>query len=103
MTFDSRQRSVQPGHTLFEDRFRHVESAIVFRKVECHRCDFSSIYKYQVQQVRRKEAIEVGPDDEVRPDHVQIWNAIPRFAEIPETVKCKRCGEVLGLCTECIF
>lgn len=32
-----------------------------------------------------------------------VWRTIPRFAEIPETVRCKRCGEVLGLCTECIF
>lgn len=85
------------------NRFRSVESAVVFRRVTCHRCDFNSIYKYKVRQIRRKPQPEIGPDEEARPDLLEIWAAIPRFAEIPETVKCKRCGEVLGLYTECLF
>jgi hypothetical protein len=36
-------------------------------------------------------------------DEQDRWNSIPKFAEIPETIKCKRCGEVLGVYTECIF
>jgi hypothetical protein len=39
----------------------------------------------------------------LRQDEIETWNSIPRFAEIPETIKCKSCGEVLGLYTSCIF
>lgn len=96
-------RSTEPGTALFEDRFRRVETAVAFRRITCYRCDLTAIYKYKVRQVRRKPEIELHTGDEIRPDHRWIWQSIPRFAEIPETVKCKRCREVLGIHTQCIF
>ncbi len=103
MTFDSRQFREKPGEVVFEDRFRLVQLAVGFKKLVCHRCDFAAVYKYQVQQLRRKDAPEAGNEEETRPDHQQLWETIPRFAEIPETIHCKRCREVIGLYTECIF
>ena len=103
MSFDSRQLRVAPGQAIFEDRFRRVEVAIAFRKLTCPRCNLSSIYKFRVQQIRRKEEIDATQEEEIRSDHHQLWDNIPRFAEIPETVKCKRCRETLGIDTTCIY
>lgn len=49
------------------------------------------------QEERPAAAAEISDFD------LAMWQAIPRFAEIPETVRCKRCGEVLGLCPEVIY
>jgi hypothetical protein len=85
------------------NRFRQVELTTVFKQIPCYRCDFVSIYQYRVQQVRRHAEIESREGEAVREDHREIFQSIPRFAEIPETLKCRRCGEVLGLYTSCIF
>lgn len=85
------------GQVLFQDRFRQVQLSVAFRRLSCGRCSFEAIYKYQVQQVRRNEEISMGEGDEVRSDHHEMWQTIPRFAEIPETIKCKRCKEVLSV------
>lgn len=93
----------EPGEVLYSDRFRSIEVAVTFRKIKCYQCDFEAIYKYRVQQVRRHAEIQVQDGEEVRPDHIEIWKTIPRFAEIPETVKCKRCKEVLGVYPLCVY
>ena len=93
----------RPGEILFQDRFRTVELAIAFKNIPCYSCGFAALYKYQVQQVRRAPELVADEEEEVRPDHVEIWKTIPRFAEIPETTRCKRCKEILGLYTFCIY
>ncbi|MBI4447308.1 MAG: hypothetical protein HY645_15555 [Acidobacteria bacterium] len=88
---------------LYEDRFVSVEQGIGFRKLTCYRCGYVGLYRYRVSQIRRRPEIHVEEGDEIRPDHVEIWKTVPRFAEVPETVKCKRCREVLGVYGFCIF
>ena len=94
---------LKPSEVLFTDRFRQVELAIAFKKILCYNCQFSGIYKFRVQQIRRRPEIQLETGEEIRPDHVEIWETIPRFAEIPETVKCKRCREVLTPEVTCIY
>lgn len=103
MVFDSNQNVYRPGQTIYADRFLEVEVGVVFKKIVCSRCDFSGFYKYQVRQVRRRGEILVTDEEEIRPDHREIWSTIPRFVEIPQTLKCKRCYEVLGSYVVCIF
>lgn len=90
-------------HKVFDDRFREVELSIVFRRLTCYRCDCTALYRYQVQQIRRKNQITCTEEQEIRPDHEALWQSIPRFAEIPETVKCKNCGEPLGVYPVCVY
>lgn len=94
-------RGTQP--VLSEDRYRRVELTTAFKRITCSACGFEAIYKLQVQQLRRRQEIRVEEGEEIRPDHIQIWETIPRFAEIPETVKCKRCKEVLTPDILCIY
>ena len=101
--FDSRSIKARPGSILFEDELRSVELATTFRRVHCYKCDLTSIYKYRIQQIRRLTQPEAAPDEPLSEHRAETLAAIPRYAEIPETVKCKRCGEVLGLHTECIY
>ena len=101
--FDDRLIKGEPGDILFEDRFREVELGLAFRRAVCYRCGFIGIYRYQVQQIRRNAEIAIEADEETRADHEEIWKGVPRYAEIPQTVKCKRCQEVIGICTSCIF
>lgn len=89
--------------TVFEDRFRKVEISVAFRRLTCYHCESTDLYRYQAQQVRRRPEITCSQDQEIRPDHQALWQSIPRFAEIPETVKCKNCGETLGLYPTCIY
>lgn len=93
----------QLSDPMYEDRFCQVELAVAFRKILCYECDFEAIYKYQVLQIRRRSEIQIGEEEEIRPDHVELWKTIPRFAEVPQTLKCKRCGEILGLYPAGIF
>jgi hypothetical protein len=92
-----------PNEPLSEDRFSQVELGIAFKKLTCSHCDFEAIYKYAVQQVRRHAEIRVDEGDEIRRDHQEMYDAIPRFVEIPETLKCKRCKEVLSREILCVF
>lgn len=103
MVFDGTLFSQKPGEILSADRFRQVELAVAFKKIVCHRCRFAGFYRYQVLQVRRNPEILSEEEEEVRPDHFEIWKTIPRFAEIPETIKCKGCREVQGVYTYCIY
>ena len=101
--FNSRAIRARPGTVLSQDRFRRVELAVSFKRIRCYRCDLITIYKYRVKEIRRNPTLQVPEDEELRTDHQELWETIPRFAEIPETVKCKRCGEVLGIDTTCIY
>ena len=103
MVFKSSMFRQRPSEILFEDRFAQVELAIAFKKLTCYHCNFEAIYKYWVQQVRRHPEIRVDEGEEIRPDHQEMWKAIPRFAEIPETLKCKRCKEVLAREILCVY
>ena len=103
MVFDASRNKVRPGQRVYQDRFREIEIGVAFKKIVCSRCDFPGFYKYRVQQMRRRPRILVEEDEEVRLDHEEIWGTIPRFAEIPQTLKCKRCREVLGSYVLCVY
>lgn len=103
MVFNSSLFPQQPGQSISEDQFREVELAVAFRKLICHRCEFSSFYRFKTLQVRRKPQLASSQEQEAGPDQTEIWKQIPRFAEIPETIRCRRCNEVLGVYTTCIF
>ena len=103
MVFNANRLRRGPGGVLYQDRFYEVELGTCFKKIVCARCDFAGFYKYQVQQVRRREELVTSQDEEARPDHLEIWETVPRFAEIPQTLKCKRCHEVLGMYVDCIY
>lgn len=103
MVFKRTIFSQRPNEIISDDRFCQVELAIAFKRVTCYRCNFEGIYKYTVQQIRRHPEIQVSEGEEVREDHLQIWKDIPRFAEIPEVVKCKRCREVLDIDIMCVY
>ncbi len=104
MVFDSRFFATAAGQTVvYKDRFCQIEIAVGFRKLTCYRCDFASFYRFRVMHVRRSPELLPSEEEEVRDDHIRIWKNIPRFAEIPETVRCRRCDEVLGVYTSCIF
>jgi len=101
--FDSRRMKLKPGQNLSSDRFRSVEVAVAFRRLTCYNCNFTSVYKYRAKHLRRTPELTATAEQAPLQDEMHIWNSIPRFAEIPETIKCKQCGEVLGLYTSCIF
>lgn len=102
--FDSRVFAEQPDGLIAENEFRTVELAIAFKRIKCYSCDNISIYKYRVKEIRRSPAPEISPEvPPVEEVSSEFRTTIPRFAQIPETVKCKRCGEVLGLFPFCVF
>ena len=107
--FNSRNIKEKPGEILFQDRCRTVELAVAFRRIHCYNCELTAIYKYRVQHLRKApEPVPENADSTKETPtfcegDLERWRDIPRFAEIPETVKCKRCGEVLGVYTECIY
>jgi hypothetical protein len=103
MAFKRTIFSQRPDEIISDDRFCQVELAIVFKRLTCYHCKFEGIYKYAVQQLRRHPEIQTAEDEEVREDHLRIWEGIPRFAEIPETVKCKRCREILAIDVMCVY
>jgi len=103
MVFNSTLFASPAGQTIYEDRFRQIELSVGFRKLTCYRCDFASFYRFRVIQVRRSPQLLPSEEEDVREDHLQIWKDTPRFAEIPETVRCRHCDEVLGVYTSCIF
>ena len=103
MTFSRDDLPEKPGTWLSEDRFRQTEIAINFKQISCRHCGLAAIYKYRVKQIRRKAEIETSEEQEVREDHLVLWKSIPRFAEIPETIRCKQCTEILPQETFCIY
>ena len=103
MTFSRDGLPDKSGTWLSEDRFRQTEIAVNFKRIRCRRCGLTAIYKYRVKQIRRKAEIETSEEQEVRDDHLLLWNSIPRFAEIPETIRCKQCSEILPQETFCIY
>jgi len=103
MVFDSTWAAASGQTVLSQDRFREVELAVSFRKLTCYRCDFTSFYRFRVLHVRRSPQLLPTAEEDVREDHIWIWKGIPRFAEIPETIRCRNCNEVLGVYTSCTF
>ncbi|HSR70249.1 MAG TPA: hypothetical protein VLU25_20135 [Acidobacteriota bacterium] len=101
--FDERLYQAETGDLLSKNRFSQVEMAVAFRKAVCYRCGHAALYKYKVKHLRRNPEILCGEGEEVRPDHEEMWRAIPRFCEIPQTVKCKKCGEVMGFYGEQVY
>jgi len=86
-----------------DDRFCEVEMGTSFKRLICPRCNLEAIYKYSVRQVRRRPEILVEEGEEVRSDHIEMWKSIPRFAEIPSMLRCKRCREVLTMEVVCLY
>lgn len=77
-----------------------MEPAINFRQMTCYNCDHTAVYRFKTKQIRRSaEAPEQIGDNEI----LRKWKSVPRFAEIPEVIKCEKCGEVLGSYPEIIF
>ena len=104
MVFDGKHVSAEKGaEDTDRNRFSETEVETSFRRVICYECRHTAVYKYRVKKLRRRPEILTADDEQVRDDHLEIWEGVPRFAEIPETVRCKNCGEVLGLYTECIY
>ena len=101
--FVARNFKARTGSILSQDDLRTVELATAFRRIHCYKCDLTSIYKYRVQQIRRAAPQAPAEGEGLTEYQQEAIKAIPRFAEIPETVKCKRCGEVLGIYPECIY
>ena len=101
MVFDSRK--LEESDDAPKSRFSETNLEVSFRQVTCYGCNHRAVYKYKVKQLRRSAEIATGEDEQIRSDHVEMWETVPRYAEIPETVRCKKCGEILGLYTECIF
>jgi len=101
--FNGRNVKTKPGTRLSANQFRTVDYDVVFRRLQCYKCDLIAVYRLRVKQIRRTP--ELASEDQSPPSEAeqQTWLSVPRFAEIPETVCCKRCGEVLGLCTECVY
>ena len=93
------KRSFYPAsqQNTWDDRFCRVEMSTSFKRITCPRCDLEAIYKYEVRQIRRRPEILVREGEGIRPDHVEMWKNIPRFAEIPEVLHCKGCKEVLNM------
>lgn len=104
MVFDGKSAGAEEaaGDTS-TNRFSETEVETSFSRVTCYECRHTAVYKYRVKKLRRRPEIVTADDEQVRADHLEIWEGVPRFAEIPETVRCRNCGEVLGLYTECIF
>ena len=103
MVFKRTIFSERPNEIISDDRFCQVELAIAFKRLTCYHCRFEGIYKYTVQQIRRHPEIQVSKEEEIREDHRQMWKTIPRFAEIPEVIKCKRCREKLDVDVTCVY
>lgn len=101
--FDHRGFDAETGDLLSKNRFSQVEMAVAFRKSACYRCGHEAFYEYQVKHLRRNPEILCGEGQEIRADHREIWRTIPRFCEIPQTVKCKACGEVMGFCGRVVY
>lgn len=95
--FDARAWAAEPGAIVAEDDLRSVELAVVFRWLQCFRCDRADLYRIVVQQIRRHEEPRRDGEREPSEQRLATWQAMPRFAEIAETVKCKHCGEVIGI------
>lgn len=103
--FNSRALRAKPGTILDQDSLRTVELGISFKRITCYQCNFTAIYKYRVKEIRRSpDAADPQKDPgNLTEEQHETWKRIPRYAQIPETVKCKQCGEVLGLYTNCIY
>lgn len=100
MVFDSRRLDPDQKSA---DRFKESSVDVRFRRYTCYTCGTTSIYRYQVLQVRRRPEIERNDQLVTGPDEQRWWSNIPRYAEIPETIKCKNCGEVVGAYTRCVW
>ena len=72
MVFKRSMYRQRTDEILSENRFSQVELTIAFKKLTCYHCNFEAIYKYSVQQVRRRPEIQVAEGEEIRPDHREI-------------------------------
>lgn len=83
-----------------QDELKTVEPAVNFKQMTCYNCSHTSVYRFQTTQIRRNPA---PPEEHEGDEIMNKWKSIPRFAEIPEVVKCENCGEVLGSYPEIIY
>lgn len=95
--FDSRYIDLETDGLISADENRTVELKTLFKRVRCYKCDSTHVYKFRVKELRK-----ILPADAEAPADT-IMDTVPRYAQIPETVRCSDCGEVLGLYTECIY
>ena len=98
--FSSKNSENHLDGPVIQDEFKTVEPSVNFRQITCYVCDHTAIYRFNTKQIRRNP---VAPEDGGNQEILMKWKAIPRFAEIPEVIKCENCGEVLGSYPEIIY
>ena len=98
--FNSKNSRLHTEDTIRQDEFRTVEPAVNFRQITCYTCEHTAVYRFKTKQIRRTpEEPEHNGDMEI----LNKWKSVPRFAEIPEVIKCEKCGEILGSYPEIIY
>lgn len=98
--FKSEDSPLHQDETVRQDELKTVEPAVNFRQMTCYNCSHTAVYRFQTTQIRRNP---VPPEEPENDTLMEKWKSIPRFAEIPEVVKCENCGEVLGSYPEIIY
>ncbi len=89
-----------PDNQVIQDEYKTVEPSVNFRQITCYNCEHTAIYRFNTKQIRRNPE---APADNGNQEILNMWKSIPRFAEIPEVIKCENCGEVLGSYPEIIY
>jgi len=98
--FNSKESRLHNEDTIRQDEFKTVEPAINFRQMTCYTCGHTAVYRFKTKQIRRSVQ---EPEHNGNREILEKWKSIPRFAEIPEAVKCEGCGEILGSYPEIIY
>jgi len=98
--FDSKNSQLHLDEIPRRDDLKTVEPAVNFRQITCYNCDHTAVYRFRTTQIRRNPEAPVENEDR---ELLERWKSIPRFAEIPEVIKCENCGEILGSFPEIIF
>lgn len=98
--FNGNNSPLHRENQIRKDEFKTVEPAVNFRQITCYNCDHTAIYRFRTIQIRRNLETDAVINDE---NDLLQWKSIPRFAEIPEVIKCEVCGEILSAYPDIIF
>jgi len=98
--FNAKNSEIHIENTISQDECRTVEHSVNFRQITCYGCEHTAVYRFNTKQIRRNPEAPENQDDQEIQDR---WKSIPRFAEIPEVIKCENCGEILGSYPEIIY
>ncbi len=98
--FNAKNSQLHIEDSVRRDEYKTVEPSVNFRQITCYSCEHTAVYRFRTTQIRRNPEKPENLDDE---EMLEKWKSIPRFAEIPEVIKCESCGEVLGSYPEIIY